>query len=149
MAQLMMLLQQVQPLADATQHAQRQNIHLQDAQRVDVILVPADDGAVLHRGVFHRHKLVQPPLGDDEAADMLAEVPGKALNLVDQLQGQHQAPIRRVQPDLAQPHLGDLAGATPAPDLARHGRERILGQAHGAAHLAHGALAAIVDHRGA
>ena len=59
-------------LADGGQHAQRQNIHLEQSQRVDVVLVPFDDGAVVHRGVFNRAQLIQTAAGDDETADMLA-----------------------------------------------------------------------------
>ena len=82
-----MLVQKVKSLAEAGQHSQRQNVDLEDLQSVDVILVPGDDGAVLHRGVFHRAQLIQAALGDDEAADVLGKVAGKALDLVDQLHG--------------------------------------------------------------
>ena len=41
---------------------------------VEIVLVPFDDGAVLHRGIHDRHHLVEPVAGDDEAADMLGEV---------------------------------------------------------------------------
>ena len=42
-----------------------------------------------------------------------------------------------------------LACAAPAPDLARHRTQHIFRQAHRRAHLAHRALAAIMDHCGA
>ncbi len=76
-------------------------------------------------------------------------MPGKALYLVNQLQGQPQPGIAGVQPDLAQTGLGDGARPAPAPDLPRQRGQRILGQTHRAPHLAHRALAAIMDHRGA
>jgi len=77
--------QKIKGLADAGQHAQRQNIHLQKAQCVDVVLVPFDDGAVLHRGVLDGTEFVQPPLGDDKAADMLRQMTRKADDFPDQL----------------------------------------------------------------
>ena len=67
------------------------DIDLEDAKRVDVVLVPADDGAVLHRGVFHGDEFVEAAFGDDEAADVLGEVAGEALDFEDQLQGQGEA----------------------------------------------------------
>ena len=73
-----MALDQVEGLADAGQHAQRQHIHLQDAERVDIVLIPFDDGAVLHRRVLNRAEFIQPPLGHDEAAHMLGQVAGES-----------------------------------------------------------------------
>ena len=49
-----------------------------DAQRVEVVLVPFDDGAVRHGGVLDRHQLVEPARGQDEAADVLRQVAGEA-----------------------------------------------------------------------
>ncbi len=40
-------------------------------KRVDVVLVPFDEGAVVHRGVADRHGLVEAYAGQDEAADVL------------------------------------------------------------------------------
>ena len=62
---------QIKGFAQAAQHPKPQNIDLQNPQRVNVILVPADDRAILHRRVFDRGQLVQPPAGDDKAANML------------------------------------------------------------------------------
>ena len=70
-ARVVMRLQQIKGLADTGQHSQRQNIDLEDAQCVDIVLVPADHGAIFHRCVLNRHQRIKPPFGDDEAADML------------------------------------------------------------------------------
>jgi hypothetical protein len=59
---------------DGGQHAQRQDVDLHQLQAVDVVLVPLDEGAVLHRRVADRHGLVQPALGQHEAADVLRQV---------------------------------------------------------------------------
>ena len=58
-----MLLDQRKGLADAGQHAERQDIDLQNAERVEIVLVPFDDGAVLHRRVLDRHQLGQAARG--------------------------------------------------------------------------------------
>ena len=70
-AAAMVLAQQVEALPDAGQHPQRQDIDLEDPQRVDVVLVPFDERAVGHRSVADRHGLGQRALGQDEAADVL------------------------------------------------------------------------------
>ena len=140
--------EEVERLADAGQHPEREDVHLEDAERVDVVLVPADDGAVLHRRVLDRHQLVEPPLGDDEAAHVLAEVPGEAVDLLDELHRLRQPPLVGVEAELDQPLARDAAGP-PAPDLAGKRRHRVAREAHGRAHLADRPLAAVVDHRGA
>ena len=69
-----MLRQKVEGLGEAGQHAERQNVDLQDPQRVEIILVPFHHGAAFHGRVHDRHHFVQPVAGDDEAADMLGEM---------------------------------------------------------------------------
>ncbi len=66
-----MVPQQGEGPANAAEHAKRQHIHLQQAERVEIVLVPFDDGAPLHRRRADRAQMVEPPAGDDEAADML------------------------------------------------------------------------------
>ena len=66
-----MLLDEIEALAQAGQHAERKHVDLQYAERVEIVLVPFDGGAVLHRGVHDRNDLVEPRAGDDEAAGML------------------------------------------------------------------------------
>ena len=75
---------QVEALADAGQHAERQHIDLHQAERVDVVLVPFDEGAVLHRGIVDRDDLVEPSFGQHIAADMLRQMAGEAQQPVDQ-----------------------------------------------------------------
>ena len=147
--QPMVLFEQVEGLADAGEHAERQHVDLEDAEAVDIVLVPADDGAVFHGGVLDRDQFVEPPLGDDEAADVLAEVAGEALDLAHQLHGLAQAGVVWVEADFLQPLAFEVAGGEEAPELRGEGADGVLGQAHGGAHLADGALAAVVDDRGA
>ena len=102
-----MLLDQVEALADAGQHAERQHIDLQHAERVDVVLVPLDEGAVLHGGVVDRHGLVEPLAGQHEAADVLGEVAREAEQLV------APAPIAW--------RISGLAGSSPASRMCSSG----------------------------
>ena len=44
-------LDQREGLADAGEHAQAQHIHFEQAERVEIVLVPFDEGAVRHGGV--------------------------------------------------------------------------------------------------
>ena len=53
-------------------------------KRIDIVLVPFDDGAVLHGGIFDWHEIAQGAFGNDEAADML----GKVAREIDQFLGQ-------------------------------------------------------------
>jgi len=62
---------QLETFADAGEHAQAEDIHLEDAQCINVILVPFDDGSILHGSVADGHGFRQRPLGEYEAADML------------------------------------------------------------------------------
>ena len=76
--QAFMLTQEIEGLADAGEHAERQHIDLHQPQFVDVVLVPFDEGAVLHGSIADRHHLVEPVACQHEAADMLGEVTRKA-----------------------------------------------------------------------
>jgi hypothetical protein len=67
-----------QRAADGAEHAQRQQVDLQQAQRVEVVLVPLDDAAAFHRGVFHRHQPRELVARDDEAARVLRQVAREA-----------------------------------------------------------------------
>ena len=134
-------------LAQGGQHAQGQDVDLHQAQGVDVVLVPLDEGAVGHGGVADGDHLVQPAPGQDIAAHVLGQVAGKAQQLAGQ--GGRAADLRgvRVQPRLAD--VGVRAHAAPgAPDRPGQGRGDVLGQAQGLAHLADGHARAEVDHRG-
>ena len=64
--------------AQRRQHAERQHVHLEQAEVVEIVLVPLDDRAILHGGVLDRHQLVERPSRDDEAADVLRQVAREA-----------------------------------------------------------------------
>ena len=141
-------LDQVEPLADGRQHAQRQHIDLEHAQRIDVVLVPFEEGAVLHGAVVDRHGGIEPLAGEHEAADVLGEMPREAEQLARQPDRLAELRIGRVQPSLCDVLVGDLAVAL-APDQAGEPRRHVLLEAHGLAHLADGHARAIVDDGGA
>ena len=139
--------QKAKGLADAGQHPQREDIDLQKPQRVDVVLVPLDHRTVVHRRVLDRAELVEPPVGDDEAADVLREVPGEADDLLDQLGGHQHPVIGGIDPGVA--HAVLVRGARrPTPDLPRKPCDHVLAQPHHLADLADRRARAEVDHRG-
>ena len=74
-----MLLGELECLAQAREHAEPEHVDLEDAERVEIVLVPFDEGAVLHRAIADRHHLVEPAAGDDEAADVLGQMARKAI----------------------------------------------------------------------
>ena len=80
--------QEIEAALHAGEHAERQAIDLHELQGVDVVLVPLDDLAVLHRGRLDRHQFVEPVVGQHEAARMLREMPRRA----DQLARKRRAP---------------------------------------------------------
>jgi len=79
---------EVEGFRHAGQHPERQDIHLHELQCLNVILVPFDDLPVFHRGGFDRHEIVQPVMGEDKAAGMLAEMTRRAHQLLREFQGQ-------------------------------------------------------------
>ncbi len=80
-----------QRLGDGGEHAEREHVDLQHAEHVEIVLVPFDDGAVLHGRVLDGHHLVEPPAGDDEPADVLGQVPREA----DEFLGEAHHPLHR------------------------------------------------------
>ena len=87
-------------------------------QRVDVVLVPFDDLAVVHRGRLDRHEVVEPVVGQDEAAGMLAEMARRADQLAGEVERQAQAAVGEVEVQLLDVLVLD-AVLRPAPDLRR------------------------------
>ncbi len=90
---------EIEGLADAGQHAERQHVDLEDAERVDIVLVPFDDGAVRHRRILDRHQLGQGSARDDEAADMLREVARKTDDLAGKIEGAAQGRVGGIETD--------------------------------------------------
>ena len=63
----------IQCAAYRGKHAEREHIHLQQAQRFEIILVPLNHAALRHGGVFDGYQTSQRALRNDESADMLRQ----------------------------------------------------------------------------
>ena len=141
-------LDQLERLADAGEHAQPENVDLEDPERGDVVLVPLDDGAILHRRVLDRAQLVQPPPRDHKPADMLSEMARKPHDLADQPQRLREPRLVRIQPGLPdQLRVGARIRRPPHP--ARQPGGGVPGEAHRPAHLADRGAGAEARHGGA
>ncbi len=140
----LVLVNEVQCLADAGEHAERQHIDLHQPHLVDIVLVPFDEGAVLHCRRADGHGLVQPVAGQHETADMLRQMTRKA----DQRDGEfHRAPDDRVfgiETRLPYMLLVDAA-ARYAPHRIGERRRHVFGQAQRLADIADGAAGPIAD----
>src|SRR6185503_7444917 len=77
-----MYVHEIERLADAGEHAESEHIDLHHPHLVDVVLVPLDKMAILHRRGTDRHELVQTVIGEHEAADMLRKMARKADQLI-------------------------------------------------------------------
>ena len=93
---------QVEAAVQAGQHAEAEHVDLEDAERVEVVLVPLDDRAIGHGGVLDRHQLEERPAGHDEAADVLGEVAREADQLARQVERLAEPPVGRVEAQLLQ-----------------------------------------------
>ncbi len=141
-----MVAHQVECLADAGKHAERQHIDLHQAERVNVILVPFDEAAVGHGGMMERHGFIEPVLGEDEAADMLRQMAGKGRfkQLPHQFAQAHDLRVGKVETGFADPlfvHVARIA----APDGAGEAGDDIVGQAQHLGHFADRAARTIMD----
>ena len=138
---------QVESLADAGQHPQRQDIDLHDRQSVEIVLVPFDEIAVVHGGGADGHCPVQLVAGQDKAADMLGQVAGKAHQPVGKRHRALHRGIGRVA--FALPYLVLFQFvAMMAPYRVRQLAGDVFGQAEHLADFADGAARTIVNDRG-
>ncbi|MNX79314.1 hypothetical protein D3C86_1109410 [compost metagenome] len=138
---------QVEGLADAGQHPERQHIDLHQAQGVDVILVPLDEGALRHGRVADGDHFVQPVLGQDETPDMLTEVAGEVQQAHRHFDRAGDHGVGDVQTGLNDVAIADLGSPT-APVAGGQTGGDVFGQAQGLADLADGATGAEVDDGG-
>jgi len=122
--------QQVETAADRAEHAQGEDIHLEQADGVEVVLVPLDDGALGHRRIFHRHQGVQRVFGNHKAAGVLGQVPGEADQLLGQREYAAQHRAVGVETALAQAFQGWRL-VTPAPAALGQGIDLVRRQPHG------------------
>ena len=105
---------EIKTFADAGQHAQRQHIDLHHVQGIDIVLVPLDEGAVVHRGIADRHIRIEPILRQHIAADMLRQVPREFDQFSGELDGEFDHGVLRIEPRLPDLHVVEaLAPASP------------------------------------
>ena len=118
--------QHFKAFANAGQHTQCQYIDFQQVQRVDIVLVPFNEGPVRHCAIVDRHGFIKPVFGQDIAADMLRQMAWKIEQLADKGMQPGDVRVVWVKPRLNQPRLGQVA-AKAAPDGARQTRGDIFG----------------------
>src|SRR3546814_17916061 len=64
---------ELKTLADTCQHAEREPIDLHEPQSINIVLVPFNEGAVLHRCIVNGYSLVQAVLGQHNSAHLLRQ----------------------------------------------------------------------------
>ena len=135
--------EQLEALAKAAQHAEPEHVHLEDPERLEVVLVPLDHGAPGHGGRPDRNHLVEPSLPDDEPPRVLGEVAREPDEGPGHREGVPQPGRPRVEPEgahrLIVRHLAAAVGGEDGGHL--------LGEPEGLARLAQRKPGAEVDHR--
>ena len=126
----------VEAAADRRQHPERQAIDLEEPQRVEVVLVPLDDGAIRHRRVLDRHHALQQVARDHEPADVLRQVAREAHQLVGHRDEPNDRRIGGLEAGLANALVPHLAAVPPREhagepiDLREIEPERLADVAH-------------------
>src|SRR5262249_33240144 len=132
-------------LADAGQHAESEHVDLEYAKRVEIVLIPFDEGTFVHCRVRDRHRFVETIPRDDEAADMLGEMAREGLYLRDERAHFSDAGAVDVDPRALERVGADWAAAH-APDRGGECPDRVLRQAEDLADFADGGATAGGNH---
>ena len=82
----------------------------------DVVLVPLDHLPIDHGGRLDGHEVVEPVVGEDEAAGVLAEMAWRAHELAGEIERQTQSSVRKVEVQRLDMLVLD-ALLRPSPDL--------------------------------
>ena len=93
--------QEIKPTPQAAQHAERKHIDFHQANDIDVVLIPLDEGALLHGGVGDGHRFVEWSAGKHEAADMLREMAREPDQLIGEINSLPDRRIVGIEPGLA------------------------------------------------
>ncbi len=142
-----MPVQKIEALAQRRQHAEREHVDLEQAERVEIVLVPFDRRALFHRRVHHRRDFVEPVAGDDEAAAVLSEMARKADELLRHLKRKSQRRLGGIKPDPAHAGLPDRRRLL-APGGPVEGGDDIVREAENLGRLADRRAGAVGRHRG-
>jgi hypothetical protein len=97
-SELRSLRHQIERLPDARQHPQSEHVDFQNAERVEIVLIPFDESALRHRAIADRHHLVEPAAGDDETADMLRQMTREADDFARQRRDLPDAAAVQIEP---------------------------------------------------
>ncbi len=97
-----MLFDHIECFAQTGKHAESKQIDLEDFKLLQIALVPFDHRAIIHRRVLNRHDVIEPVARDDEAADMLREVPRKAFEFLGEADAGHQPFIIGIKTEIAE-----------------------------------------------
>ncbi len=140
-------------LADGREHAEAEHVDLEEAERVEVVLVPRDHRAARHRRRLDRRDVHERLGAEHEAADVDRQVARKALDGVRHREHLAHAPVARLEP-AGRDALGvDLVELVPPRHERAEPVDLLERQPEDLAHLAQRALAAVGDdlahHRGA
>ena len=136
----------VKTAPDRAQHAQRQHINFQHAQRVQVILIPFDESPVCHSCISDWNHFVETLIGDDETADMLRQMTRETDQFAGHIQCHGKRRRFRIKPGFAN-MFGWWWSAAAAPVQRQKRTGDIAGQPHRFGDLAHSRTATIGDHR--
>ena len=132
---------------DGREHPECQAIDLEQTERVEVVLVPLNDGALVHRSVFDRHHPLEEVARDDEAADVLGQVAWEALQLAGECHQPRNQRILRVEAGFPDAGRIDTAPVPPR-EYASEPLDLREIEAKRLAHVAHRALRPVGDERG-
>ncbi len=143
---------EVQRLADRREHAQAEDIDLEEAERVEVVLVPGDHGAPRHRRRLDGSDVHERLRAEHEAPDVDRQVARIALDRVGHREHLADAQVLRLEPARRDALVVDLVELVPPRDQRAEAVHLLERQAEGLPHFAERALAAVRDdlahHRG-
>ena len=142
-----MLVDKLETFAQRRQHAERQHVDLEKAERVEIVLVPLDHRALIHRRVHHRRDLVEPVAGDDEAAAVLGQMARKTDQRLRHLEREFERRIGGIEPCRAHAGSADRLCLL-APGGSVESGDDIVREAEDFRRLTDRRARAIGDHRG-
>ena len=136
-----------QALANGGEHAEREHIDLEETERVEIVFVPGDDGAVFHASRLDGRHLGERLGREHEAPDVNGEMPRGPLEHLGERHRLEDAFVSRVEPLLGDTRGGELGEIVAKDDLAQP-VDLIERKTEHLTHLAHGALASVSDDLG-
>ena len=141
-APAIMLLDQPKTEIELREGAEPQQVHLEQAEILQVVLVPLDDRPAGPRRVLDRHQVVDRLVAEQEPARMDREVPRHAPDLLAQPEEVAVQRSGRVEPGVRQPRRIERTATRQQPGGAA---DRGSGDPERPADLPHGRPAAIAD----